>query len=165
MNSARFSGLFLALGLTTALPVAAQSNSDDTSFTVSVTVQNACTIATTTNVAFGSVFSAAPATDAVGELAVNCGATGISYSVALNDGVNAVAAGARRMADGGATNFISYDLYQDNARSVVWGAGTDALAGATTASGDNALPVYATMQAGTYPEGDYQDTVTATITF
>nr|WP_276583969.1 spore coat U domain-containing protein [Pseudomonas sp. RIT-PI-AD] len=91
--------------------------------------------------------------------------TGTNYSVAIDSGLNASGT-QRRMSNGGA--YISYNLYQDTARTVPWGNGSN---GGSVLSGTGSgaaqevvvygrVPVQATPAAGTY-----LDTVQVTVTW
>lgn len=86
--------------------------------------------------------------------------TGTNYTVAINNGLNPQGT-QRRMAANGA--FISYNLYQDTARTVPWGTGANALAG--TGNGNNQeVVVFARVPAQTTPAaGTYVDTVQVTV--
>ncbi|MBS0970003.1 spore coat U domain-containing protein [Chimaeribacter arupi] len=102
-------------------------------------------------------------TDAAGtgSLQLLC-TTGTPFTVALDNGVNA-AGGQRRMAGTGGA-FINYNLYQEPARTTLWGPGTP-LAGTGTGTPVN-LIVYGQVPAQTTPAaGTYTDTVTMTVTW
>lgn len=176
-----FKPMFNARALTTAVAVAlavgAASNAGATgsatanlSVTASVTAN--CTI-TTSPVAFGAydpvVTNASTALNGTGTVSVTC-TNGASTTVTLGQGSNADtgstdAVPARRLSDG-ATDFLSYTLYSDTGRSVVWG-NTSLTGLADTGNGlSQALTVYGAVAAGqNVPAGSYSDTVIATISF
>jgi spore coat protein U-like protein len=151
---------------------------DTTQFNVKITVLKACTItaAAATDVDFGSVAGNSTANaDAQGSVTAQC--TPLTpYNIALNAGANASTANdvnTRRMKhiDGTVTtnNHVAYQLYQNAARSTVWGStvGTNTLA--ATGNGLNqAYPVYgrvANPSANNAAAGAYLDTITATIVY
>jgi len=67
--------------------------------------------------------------------------------------------------DGG-TNYISYSLFQDSARTTAWG-NTAATGVVHTGTGTlTSISVYGQMAAAqNVPAGSYSDTVVATVTF
>jgi spore coat protein U-like protein len=153
----------LALGAITS----AQAQSTATAvLAVTATVVPSCVI-TTLPVAFGAYSGAATTT--TGTVIVTC-TTGAAGTVTLGQGANPGAGStdatpARRMSDG--SNFLSYALYSDTARTTVWGntAGT----GKPVVGGGIAEThtVYGTIPASQFgvPTGAYGDAVLATITF
>ena len=175
MTTARSSFTALALAGAVALGAAsggAHAGTATSNLDVSATVSANCTISTAP-VAFGGYdpvsANASTALDASGSVTVTC-TQGSAATVTLGQGANADtgssdAAPARRLNDGG-TNFLAYDLYSDEGRSVVWGndATTDvAHTGTGTAV---ALDVYGSIDAAqNVPAGSYTDTVVATVTF
>lgn len=88
------------------------------------------------NVNFGTYEPAlATADDTAVTVTVTCryvapGTTGVHYTITLSTGLNSTSAGARRMAAG--TNLLAYNVYDDPARTRIWGMGTG---GTTVASG------------------------------
>ncbi len=154
-------GLLLALGA----PAFAQSAS--TSLGVNATVVNNCTISTAA-VAFGSydpiVAHDTTPLDATGTITVRC-TKGAGSRIDLDLGANP-SGNTQRMATG--TEFLTYELYQDAARTTVWGSGPTG--GLTIAPAPNKSPrtftVYGRVPAGQdVSAGPYTDTVTATILF
>lgn len=88
----------------------------------------------------------------------------LAYSVAIDDGQNANAGQRRVQRDG--IDFVSYDLYQDSARSIRWGAGAEAQA--FTGNGTaQPVTIYGRVLSGqtTPAAGNYTDTVRMTITW
>lgn len=138
---------------------------------VSATVAANCTI-TTAAVAFGTydpvVTNASTALDATGTVTTTC-TSGASVTVLLGQGANADtgstdAAPVRRMLSG--TDYLSYQLYSDSGRTVVWGndATSDVDVTGTGAAVDTT--VYGSVTAGqNVPSGSYTDTVVATVSF
>ncbi|WP_338868906.1 fruiting body development fimbrial-like coat protein PRU [Myxococcus stipitatus] len=143
--------------------------------TVTATVSSACTINSGT-LNFGSydpvVVNSSAGVDllASGSLTVQC--TLLSTAVVtLGQGSNpdtgsTDAAPLRRMLNTTSADYLSYMLYQDVARLVVWGntSGTG-LAYVGTGLSTPVL-VYGTVARGqNVPSGTYNDTIVATITF
>lgn len=133
----------------------------DTSFQVSITVQNSCTIAATPLV-FPDVTGNIPANhDATATLTVTCN-DGAAYAVGLSNGTN----GNRLMNAGGAQN-VAYELYSDAGHSSRWGAlnTTEEVGGIGTNSAQ-AMTVFGRIASSqSVAAGTYTDTVTATIEF
>ncbi|MEI2415572.1 spore coat U domain-containing protein [Orrella sp. JC864] len=105
--------------------------------------------------------------DSEGTLNVNC-PVGTAYTIGLDAGLNpadtTASATNRQMISG--SDLIPYGLYRDSARTQFWGnvIGTDTLAGTGTGVTVQ-IPVYGRVPSTDYPPGNYEDTVTATITY
>ena len=146
----------------------AQSQTATTTFQVTATVQAACTVAAT-DMSFGTytaqvstVSGSGAVVNQTSAITVTC-SNGAPYTVALNDGANA-SSGQRRMKNG-TTNYLSYDLYSDSARSSRWGSSSGTVAGTGTGSGV-AHTVYGQIAASqAVPPGSYADTITVTLTY
>lgn len=153
-------GALLALGCAPVLAATAT-----TTFTVTATVAAACTISAT-DLAFGAYIPAAALpTDGSSTVTTTC-TLAAPYNIGLNAGTGAGATVAARKMTSGA-NLLTYSLFQDAARLVVWGntIGTDTVALVGTGL---AVP---TTVFGRIPAlqnvavGSYTDTITATVTF
>ncbi len=171
LRTALFSFTLLAL----ASPALA---ADTTTFNVRIIITKACTItaAAATDVDFGSALSTATTpSNAQGSVTAQCSAL-TPYTIALNAGANAATANdvtTRRMINTDAAvttnNYVGYQLYSNATRTTVWGAtaGTNTVAG--TGNGlAQAYPIYgqvANPSVNNAATGNYQDTVTATITY
>ncbi|MCS4234113.1 Csu type fimbrial protein [Stenotrophomonas rhizophila] len=151
---------------------------DTTTFNVKIIITKACTItaAAATDVDFGSALSTATTpSNAQGTITAQCSAL-TPYTVALNAGANAGTANdvtTRRMKNTDvsvtANNFVGYQLYRDAAHTNVWGTttGTNTAAGIGTGLAQT-LNVYgqiANPSVNNAAAGNYQDTITATITY
>lgn len=175
MRSVVRSPIIWAVALLLAGPAAA---ADTTTFNVTLVVTKACTItaAAATNVDFGTAASTT-ATPTVGQGTVTAQCSALTpYTISLNAGANAGTANdvtTRRMKNTNAAvtanNFVGYQLYQDAAHTLVWGAtsGTNTQAGIGTGL---AVPyqVYGqitNLSTNNAAAGNYLDTVTATITY
>ncbi|AYF88503.1 spore coat U domain-containing protein [Pseudomonas sp. JS3066] len=93
-------------------------------------------------------------------------ANNTAYTVALNSGL--APSGNQRRMSGGASEFITYNLYQDAARTTPWGNGSNgANAYSGTGNGNNQdIVVYGRVPAQTTPtSGTYTDTVLVTVTW
>lgn len=134
-------------------------------FTASATVVKQCAVnASALN--FGSgVGLLTSAVNATTTLDVQC-SNGAPYNVGLNAGLNGGGSiNARKMVRG--ANSIAYQLYQNSARTTVWGniAGSNTVAG--TGNGNlQSLTVYGSVPAQTTPPaGTYNDTITVIVTY
>lgn len=144
-----------------------------TSFNVTATVINDCTIGST-NIAFGNYDpTSATAVTAQGTVTAKC-TKGDAVSVALGQGANpatgsTAAVPARQMASG--TNLLPYHIYIASSGTTEWGTGalgTNEPAAQTATSVSTALTftTYGSLPAGAdVPAGSYSDTVIATVTF
>jgi len=168
----------LAWALTGLLLAGPAQSADTTPFNVTLVVTKACTItaAAATNVDFGTAASTT-ATPTLGQGTVTAQCSALTpYTIALNAGANAGTANdvtTRRMKNTNAAvtanNYVGYQLYQDAAHTLVWGAttGTNTQAGIGTGL---AVPyiVYGqilNLSTANAATGNYLDTVTATITY
>lgn len=149
--------------------IAATATSD---LSVSATVVDNCTISTTA-LAFGNydpiVANASSNLDGTGTVTITC-TLNDAVTIMLGQGLYADAgstdaAPARRLKDGG-TNHLSYALYSDSGRSVVWGNDATVDLDATGTGAAEEHTVYGRVASGqNKPAGSYSDTVVATVTF
>lgn len=156
--------LIAAAALTPCAAYAAGSDTD--SFEVTATVVASCEV-TASDLAFGAYDPvAASHLDADTSLSVTC-TNGTPYHVGLSLGDGAGASMAtRRMTKSGASATLNYVLYQDDQRSVLWGAsGADRLAGTGDGTPDT-IDVYGRipMQQAA-PSGSYDDTIVVTVSW
>lgn len=134
-----------------------------------------CTVSATA-ISFGTYIPSTPGpTDNTGSVSVSCSAVFqvVSYSIALNAGVNSGGSfGNRRMSSGGSN--LSYQIYTSPARTTVWGDGT----GGTSTVSDSYGCFFCVNQNRNYIDygrlpglqwtvapGLHTDTITATVTF
>lgn len=101
--------------------------------------------------------------DGAGNIILTC-TPGIPASIALDAGLNSSSTTARLLKSG--TNTLSYQLFQDPARTVAWGTGSSAY-NFTTLPVSSQTTIYARLNSQTsFPAaGTYTDTVTATISW
>lgn len=135
-------------------------------FTASASVADNCTIGITTDLTFGHVPSQI-STDQDQTSSINFTCTGRTpWQVGLNNGLHADG-NTRRMRLGAANNYVTYELYSDPSRTLRWGETLDTDTVSGTGSGsEQSLTVYGRVPATqSVPHGDYNDTVTVTVTY
>jgi len=98
-----------------------------------------------------------------GSVTLNCNNL-LGYSIALDDGLHTAEPGTRRVAQG--SEYVSYDLYQDSARSVRWGSSGEAMTLQGSGS-EQPLVIYGRVVNGqsTPTAGLYTDTVRMTVSW
>jgi|CXWL01.1.fsa_nt_gi spore coat protein U-like protein len=143
----------------------ASAATDSDTMAVTATVVASCNV-NANDLLFGNYdpVVAAPH-DGATTVEVTC-TNGTGYVVALDKGLGAGATvGARKMTAG--ANTLTYSLYQNAGRTIVWGetAGVNTVAG--TGSGAlQSLDVYGRAPANqTAPVGAFSDTITVTVTY
>jgi spore coat protein U-like protein len=164
-----------ALPAALAVPAFAGPSPQTDDFDVTATVNGSCNIISTADIAFG-VYDPADVNfttplDGTGSVTIRC-VRGTVVDVALGQGLFAgagstCAAPLRRMSDGG-TERLGYDIYQDAARTTVWGcaATNDQTYTSGSPSTPTTLTTYGRVPAGQdVAAGSYDDTVVVTATF
>ncbi|WP_170207660.1 Csu type fimbrial protein [Luteibacter pinisoli] len=131
---------------------------------VSASVAAKCTLATASDLNFGSVPGLLRTnTDQTSLIRATC-TNRAAYQVGLDNGQNA-SGSVRRMAGGG--RFVTYELYRDSQRTLRWGTAlnTDTATGSGSGS-EQTVTVYGRVpvQAAAVA-GSYSDIVTVTITY
>ena len=166
------------LGMAAALvSMNARAATDSTTFDVTISITPSCNISTAGNgaptLAFGSQDSFQTNVTGSTNLIVTC-TNGAAYQLGLNEGLNAGAAGdvnTRRMigvstTPDNTTDYVPYQLYQDSSYGTVWGNTLDTDTKAATGTGaQDTHTVYGQVPSTNYTVGNYQDTITATVTF
>jgi len=131
---------------------------------VTITIENACEISTSpTTLDFGTQGVLSSNVDSTSTLSVTC-TTSAPYNIGLDGGASGNV-NARTMTDG--TDFVGYQLYQEAARTNVWGdtIGTNTVASSGTGSAQQ-FTVYGRVPPQTTPPaGTYNDSVTVTVTY
>ena len=165
--------LFIAAGLLSiASANAAESNSETSSFGVSMDVESICTVKSKpSDVNFGQIQAGKATTAITGSttLTLNCSkgndAT-ISLKTASNpDGIDGT--GTMLGGDNGAEE-VGYKLTTDAAGETAWGADTNAFitAAATNYETDIATTIYLTVtDAADVTPGNYKDTVNISVVY
>jgi spore coat protein U-like protein len=146
---------------------AVQAATDTTTFQVTATVNDACTVSAT-DLAFGVYDPSAADNEKTSTITVTC-TKGTDYDIGLNEGA---ASGAtvttRQMLDTVSSDLINYSLYSDASRTVNWGntVGTETVhVGSATGAAENHT-VYGKIPTGQYvTAGSYSDTITVTVTY
>jgi spore coat protein U-like protein len=161
------SAILIAAG--SAAPAMAGTATSD--ITVSATVPTRCTISTTA-LAFGNYdpigTHATANLDATATVTTTC-TNGMGTYVMLGQGANAGsgssdASPVRRLKSAGSA-YINYYIYQDSARTTVWGntVGSNSVNVTGTGSAQN-TPIYGRIPAGQAADATtYSDTVVATV--
>jgi spore coat protein U-like protein len=149
------------------VPTFSEATTATTTFTVQITITNACTIVSATNMNFGSVgVISAAGVAATSTITMQC-TTSAPYTLGLSAGTGTGATVTNRLMTSAATNTVGYSLYQDVAHSILWGVtiGTNTLAGVGTGA-SQPWTVYGFVPSQTTPAaGTYNDTVTLTVTY
>jgi spore coat protein U-like protein len=134
-------------------------------FTVNATMQNACGIGAS-NLSFGNYSGALIYGTSI--ISINCNTTNTPYNVGLNQGVASGASVTNRSMTGPSSALLHYSLYRDSAQTKNWGntVGTDTVSGTNTGS-IQSITVYGQIPPNQQPlpQGNYTDTITATITY
>ena len=131
--------------------------------TVAITVLSSCTIAVS-NLTFGNYSVAALNVNT----SVNITCTNSTpYQVGLDAGSGTGATVSQRKLNSGTSNTLNYSLYQDPAKTIVWGttAGTNTVSGTGTGY-PQSITVYGNIPANQVAAyGAYSDTIVATVYF
>ncbi len=154
---------FAGIGSTRAKAATATAN-----LSVTASVTNNCTISTVA-LAFGSydpvVANASANLDGTGTVVVAC-TKGATATIGLGNGSN-YSGGVRRMGNGG-SEFLSYEVYHEAARTTVWtntGGGLLSTGAAPSKAARN-FTVYGRVTSNQdVPAGNYSDTVVASVNF
>jgi spore coat protein U-like protein len=137
-----------------------------TTFQVRITIQASCIINSAGTLDFGTNGVLAANVDASSTLSVQCTAS-TPYTISLDPGTGSGATVAVRKMTGPASATINYSLYQDGARSLVWGQtiSTDTVAGTGTGSAQSYTVFGRVPSQSTPGAGLYTDTITVTVTY
>jgi len=162
------SALFVAVG--SAAPSMAVAGSNPSNLDISASVTNNCTISTAA-LDFGT-YNPGTGTSVTGTVTTNCTVNAIAL-ITLDQGFNPATGSSnevplRRLKNGGSNNYLSYNLYKDDAKTMTWGNSTSnsSAAGIFGNGAEKSTTVYGKIPAGqNVPSGSYTDTVTATVTY
>lgn len=133
---------------------------------VTMTINAGCTVAAGT-VPFGSQSTLQSNIDQTGTVTVTCTNT-TPYNIGFDNGANGASVTTRKM-KGGASNteFVSYSLFTNSARTSNWGntVGTDTVSGTGNGSAQ-AITVYGRVEPQSIGSpGAYSDAVNVTVTY
>lgn len=156
---------FLMACTTVVFVTSADAATTTTTFQVTATVGNSCS-ASATNQSFGNYDPLALSpTDATSTVSVQC-TLGTTYDIGLDAGTGSGATvNTRKMTKGADT--LSYSLFQDPTRLLVWGntVSSDTVPGVGTGLSVPYI-VYGRISAGqNVNPGGYADTISVTINF
>ncbi|WP_235939346.1 Csu type fimbrial protein [Bradyrhizobium hipponense] len=156
----------LLIAVANLAPQPARAATATGQFNVTITIQSNCVVQSATDLAFGSQGVLTANVDAQSTISVQCTDT-TPYTVGISAGNGAAATIAARKMTGTAAATVTYSVYRDAARSLVWGTtiGTDTLAG--TGNGNpQPITVYGRVPPQVTPAaGGYSDTLTVTVTY
>lgn len=118
--------------------------------------------ASSQSVAFGSYDTLnSSALDGVGSISVTCDATA-SFTISLSTGAGTYS--ARKMVSG--TDALTYNLYSDSSRLLVWGDGSGSTTTVTAVAASGTFTVYGRIPARqNVPAASYSDTITVTVSY
>lgn len=160
MNKTKFSRLFAAVCLASVGMNPVWADTKTSSFDARVQVSATCGL-TSSDLGFPAVTTGNLSNvDTTSSLTVVC-SSGTPYQIRLSEGANFNA--TRRMAWG--SNFISYDIFSDSARTQSWSANSVVQGVGSGAS--QQVPVFGRIFSGqSVPNtGAYADTIVATISY
>jgi spore coat protein U-like protein len=164
--SSRVLARALPIAVAIFVPQLARAATATGQFNVTITIQSNCIVQSATDLAFGTQGVLSANVDAQSTISVQCTNT-TPYTVGLSAGIGAAATVAARKMTGPAAATVTYSVYRDAARSLVWGTtiGTDTLAG--TGNGNpQPITVYGRVPPQATPAaGGYSDTLTVTVTY
>lgn len=153
--------LWMLAGLAPAAAGTTTSN-----FNVRLTVVAECKIISAADMNFGSQGVWTSAVDVSSLLTIQC-TKDTPFTVGFNQGVGGTGVSNRLMRSPSTTGTVSYQLYRDAARTLVWGntIGSDTASGMGNGQQQN-ISVYGRLpvQTGVAP-GNYSDTITVTVTY
>ena len=165
MNTKVLRVALIACGMIAASSTAWASTAT-TTFNVTGTVIGACNVSAAP-LSFGTAIPSTIAAniDVSANMSVTC-TNSAPYTVALDVGTGSGATfGSRKMTSG--ANTMTYSLFTDSGRTLVWGDGTSSsnLYSGTGSGIAQSIPVYGRIPPQTVSAGSYSDTITVTLTY
>ncbi len=152
--------LLLAGVAASMMGAAAHAVTATSQFNAQITIQADCVVSSPNVLDFGTVGLLSSNKDTSMDFTVTC-TNGAAYTIAMDNGQNA-SGSTNRMKNG--SEYVSYELYQNNSYSTVWDdsntVGSTGTGTAQTFTVYGRVPPQATPSAGTYT-----DTVTITVTY
>jgi len=132
-------------------------------FEVYANFANTCYISAATDMDFNSVVNLATARNQTSTISLRC-PNNTAWQVALSYGNNPT--GTTRRMIGPSSNYVTYHLFQDSARSIPWGNTTATDVSGTGNNATQTLTVYGQVPAqAVNSAGTYSDTITITLTY
>ena len=133
-------------------------------FKVQITLTASCVINSASTLNFGSQGVLVANVDNTSTLAVQCTST-TPYNIGLDAGQGPGATiAARKMTHG--ANAVTYSLYSDTNRTVVWGNTVGTMVAGTGNGASQSYTVYGRVPPQTTPAAAlYSDTITVTVTY
>ncbi len=167
-----FVRLALAAGITAGSVDVGMAATATGTMSVKVTITQTCSVSTSPAMTFTSVGGLSTDKDTgTASISVTC-SDGLPYKVGLDKGSGASATiASRKMTHTDGVSTINYSLYQDTARTRLFGDGTGGAAELVQATGSGvaqSIPVYGRMFAApgvTLAAGTYSDTVNITVVY
>lgn len=137
------------------------SNQSSNSLSVTTNYENSCNLISASDLNFGHMNDLSQAVTSSTTVALSC-PLNTSWKVNLDQGMNYDGT-TRRMRKG--SDYIAYELYRDAQYSQLWNN-----SGASQGTGNNGtqtIPIYgkAGPSSAAVPAGEYQDTITVTLTY
>lgn len=164
-NNTNHKAIPSALFISVIMVTDAQADTTSTNFLVTATVLTSCSV-TATPLVFGNYDPIAGTTlNAANTIVVNC-TTGTAYNVGLDAGTGSGATVTTRKMTSG-VNTLNYTLYQDFARTNVWGNTPPTnTVNATAGVLPTTHTIYGRVFSGQNPPASlYSDTITVTVTY
>lgn len=159
----RHLAVLLVLGTLPWTGLHAQSETAQTTFRVTATVNAVCEV-TATDLSFGA-YTAQAGTQLLGTTLLRATCTpNTTYNIGLNEGTSPGATvNQRKMVSG--SNNLNYQLYSDANRTTIWGntTGTDTVTGSGTGIAVDHTVFGAVPAAQVVPAGEYGDTITVRV--
>ena len=146
-------------------PLAAVAATKTTTFTVTATVINECTIGAAALTFAQNLGIIDTNVDATSTITLTC-TSGTNYQIGLDAGTGLDSTITNRQLSSGTTNKLAYQLYRDPTRMALWGNATPDWATGTGTGSAQTLTVYGRIPPqSTPPQGTYTSVVTVTINY
>jgi len=144
-------------------PVLGQT-STSTTFGVSITIENSCTIVSASDMDFGPVGTLTSQVTSSSTIVLNC-TTGAPYTITLDAGTGSGGTtSTREMTNGSET--VSYQLYSDNGLTQPWGLTASDDVSSTGTGLDQSFPVFGAVPIQPTPSANtYTDTIGVVVNF
>ena len=152
--------ILLAGVAASVMGAAAHAVTATSTFQAKIIIQNDCTVSSPNALDFGTVGLLSTNKDTSMDFTVTC-TNGAAYTISMDNGQNA-SGSTNRMKNG--TEYVSYELYQDNGYTTVWD--TSSTVGGTGTGTAQTYTVYGRVPPQPTPSaGTYTDTVTITVSY